>query len=42
MNLLKFWLRPLLHSEKQGIFCGEARVGGPSPSCFESLDPRLS
>ena len=36
MNLLRVWLRLLLHSKKQWPFRGEAKVGGPSPSCFEA------
>jgi hypothetical protein len=34
MNLLKLWLRILLHSKMQRPFCGEAKVVGPNPSCF--------
>jgi hypothetical protein len=36
MNLLKFWLRLLLPSKKQRPLHGEAKIGGPSPSCFET------
>ena len=36
MNLLKFWLRLLLHSKKQRLFRGEAKVGGPVTSSFEA------
>jgi hypothetical protein len=36
MNLLKFWLRLLLHSKKQRLFRDEAKIGGPGPSCFEA------
>ena len=36
MNLLKFWLRLLLHSKKQRPLRGEPKVGGPSRSSFEA------
>jgi hypothetical protein len=35
MNHLKFWLRLLVHREKQRPFRGEAKVGGRSPHALK-------